>query len=58
MSVKRGSPSAPARFALFRRIIVVGEAVDPDDPLTVAQQAVDETRADEAGRSGHDDVIH
>ena len=35
--------------------VVVGEAVDADHLVAVAQDALDEVRADEAGRAGDDD---
>jgi hypothetical protein len=41
------------RVLLFqRRVVVVREAVDPDDVVAVREQALGEVRADEARGSG------
>ena len=42
---------------LFGEVVEVGEAVDPDNVVTLLEQRLRKVRADEAGGSG-DDVSH
>ena len=43
-----------ARVLLLQpRVVVVGEAIEADDLVTLLEQILGEVRADEAGRPGH-----
>ena len=59
-TVRRSQPAASSRVGVLlleREVVVVGEAVDPDDVVAGGGERLGEVRADEPGGAG-DGVAH